>query len=347
MSGGNALVGATELRARFARRLSDVYGGEIPVYTALLEVSREVNDRAMTRDALGAHQLSSIDRVTAERHGAIRVGTPDELRQISGVAGDIAGVGSTHINHLTPGGLDIDDLYMSMQKQGVETIDDIQGPPRRSGPDVLLRQTSFRALAEPRALRDGDGTVSNETLRVRFGEVEARRVALTAAGRHWYEAIGADIDRRCGDDPDAVRQDVAEQVWTAGFPASVAQLARTELAFFSYDVVTRPNDGQLRPTSLCVLSDGGWVTASPIGYEDFLPRSAAGIFASNLDGDTGDSELGAPEGGAPRERQWLAEAIEVPILDSESAYAHEQDISIQSSACKLGLDPTMLTLGKL
>ena len=38
-------------------------------------------------------------------------------------------------------------------------IDAIQGPPRWDGPDVLLRQTSFRALAEPRAFRDADGSV--------------------------------------------------------------------------------------------------------------------------------------------------------------------------------------------
>ena len=32
-------------------------------------------------------------------------------------------------------------------------IDAIQGPPRTDGPAVLLRQTSFRALDEPRLFR--------------------------------------------------------------------------------------------------------------------------------------------------------------------------------------------------
>ena len=41
-----------------------------------------------------------------------------------------------------------------MQARGIAMIDAIQGPPRWDGPDVLLRQTSFRALAEPRAFRD-------------------------------------------------------------------------------------------------------------------------------------------------------------------------------------------------
>ena len=39
-------------------------------------------------------------------------------------------------------------------------IDAIQGPPRRDGPEVLLRQTSFRALAEPRQFREADGTIT-------------------------------------------------------------------------------------------------------------------------------------------------------------------------------------------
>jgi len=38
-------------------------------------------------------------------------------------------------------------------------IDGIQGSPRWDELDVLLRQTSFRALAEPRPFRRADGSV--------------------------------------------------------------------------------------------------------------------------------------------------------------------------------------------
>ena len=78
-------------------------------------------------------------------------GRYEELERVSSVASDIGGVASAHINHLTPRVLDIDDLYCSMQRRGIEMIDRIEGPPRWDGPDVLLRQTSFRALAEPRS----------------------------------------------------------------------------------------------------------------------------------------------------------------------------------------------------
>ena len=170
----------------------------------------------------------------------------DELSDVSAVAADIAGVSTTHINHLTPRVLDIDELYRRMTARGITMIDAIQGPPRTDGPPVLLRQTSFRALAEPRTFRDADGTVFEGSLRVRFGEVEARGVALTRAGRERYDAAMADQER-----------------WDRYFPATDAEMAAQGLAYY------RGGD----PTK-------------PVVYEDFLPASAAGIFRSNLDRDS-------------------------------------------------------------
>ncbi|MFL0292457.1 2-oxoadipate dioxygenase/decarboxylase family protein [Mycobacterium sp. SMC-18] len=169
----------------------------------------------------------------------------DELSEISAVAADIAGVATTHINHLTPRVLDIDELYRRMTARGITMIDAIQGPPRTDGPQVLLRQTSFRALAEPRTFRNPDGTVFDGSLRVRFGEVEARGVALTRAGRERYDAAMAD-----------------QENWDRYFPATDAEMATQGLAYY------RGGD----PTK-------------PVVYEDFLPASAAGIFRSNLDRD--------------------------------------------------------------
>ncbi|MDX1880183.1 VOC family protein [Mycolicibacterium sp. 141076] len=169
----------------------------------------------------------------------------DELSEVSAVAADIAGVATTHINHLTPRVLDIDELYRRMTDRGITMIDAIQGPPHTAGPQVLLRQTSFRALAEPRTFRNPDGTVFDGSLRVRFGEVEARGVALTRAGRERYDAAMAD-----------------QENWDRYFPATDAEMATQGLAYY------RGGD----PTK-------------PVVYEDFLPASAAGIFRSNLDRD--------------------------------------------------------------
>ena len=83
-------VDPTTLRARFAARLSDLYGTEVPAYTTLLEVSQEVNRRVLERDGADAERLGSIERVTAERHGAIRVGSPEELAQVARIFGALA-----------------------------------------------------------------------------------------------------------------------------------------------------------------------------------------------------------------------------------------------------------------
>jgi uncharacterized glyoxalase superfamily metalloenzyme YdcJ len=452
-----------ELRARFARRLSELYGQEVPAYNTLVEVSHEVNGRVLDRDGQDAERLGSIDRVTAERHGAIRVGTPEELSQvarifgalgmhppgfydlrdahpqpipvistafrpidraelarnpfrvftsmlvpqdrrffgedleerltrflaarrlfpdelllladraeqegelgetdaarfldlaaaafalssdpvdrawytelerISGVAADIGGVTTTHINHLTPRVLDIDDLYASMQARGVQMIDEIQGPPRWHGPDVLLRQTSFRALAEPRRFREPDGAITQGELRVRFGEVEARGIALTPRGRQRYDDLVAEVDQRMTDAPGRTRQEVAADVWTAGLPDSKAELARQDLAFFTFSPAERPADGTEPPHELADLLGDGWLVAEPIVYEDFLPRSAAGIFASNL---SGRGELDAAQGGAHRDAEWLSEAIGRPIRIPELVYAEQRAESLARAAAVLGI----------
>ena len=97
--------------------------------------------------------------------------------------------------------------------RGITMIDEIQGPPDWEGPDVLLRQTSFKALAEQRRFRHADGSVRPGSLRVRFGEVEQRGVALTARGRDLYDRMVAEIDVRLAAAPaGTTRVDVAREV---------------------------------------------------------------------------------------------------------------------------------------
>jgi uncharacterized glyoxalase superfamily metalloenzyme YdcJ len=208
----------------------------------------------------------------------------DELSRVSAVAADIAGVCSTHINHLTPRVLDIDELYRRMTGRGITMIDAIQGPPRTSGPAVLLRQTSFRALAEPCLFRDRDGTVTAGSLRVRFGEVEARGVALTPRGRERYDAAMADLVGKAN----------PARVWSQYFPSTDEEMAALGLAYY------RRGD-----------------PSQPVVYEDFLPASAAGIFRSNLDRDT---EGGDAPDNSGYDVQWLAGAIGRDIHDPYALY---------------------------
>lgn len=204
------------------------------------------------------------------------------LEAVSSVAADIGGVASTHINHLTPRVLDIDELYARMGALGIEMIDRIQGPPRtgEGQPDVLLRQTSFRALAEPRTFREPDGTLADGSLQVRFGEVEQRGVALTPAGRDLYDAQGVDA-----------------------LPATDEELDAADLAYY-------------------VRTDSG--TLSPIVYEDFLPKSAAGIFASNL---TGAGQLDTAQRAAVRDAGWLQDVLGRELHDPYALYEAERAAS--------------------
>ncbi|WP_111768662.1 VOC family protein [Nakamurella deserti] len=461
------MVTQWQLRSAFAQRLSDMYGREVPAYTTLVDVSREVNAAVIADLGPAAERLGSLRRVTAERHGAIRVGTPAEMAQVgrifgamgmypvgfydlreasesavpvvstafrpvdadelarnpfrvftslltptdrrfftadlqdqldgfladrelfgpellsladraeadgelddataerflalaveafelspepvdrawyetlervSAVAADIGGVASTHINHLTPRVLDIDALYRAMTARGIAMIDAIQGPPRWSGPDVLLRQTSFRALAEERPLREADGSVTTGALRVRFGEVEARGIALTESGRARYEELLEATDRRVADDPQAVAAEVARDVWEHGFPTSETVLAADGLAYFDFHAVpTTGTGGGTPPAGLAAQLEQGWVRAEPIVYEDFLPRSAAGIFQSNLT-DAGTRDLDRE--GAAYDSAWMSGVLGREVLDPYQLYAARSDASLAAARSSLGLAPT-------
>lgn len=465
-----------ELRAAFARSLSAMYGTEVPAYTTLVEVSTAVNRDALAADPERAERLGRIDRVTAERHGAIRVGTGAELRQvaqvfaafgmhpvgfydlrgeestslpivstafrptsrealarnpfrvftsvlvtddrryfdaalqaeldaflarrtlfppellrlatraeaegglpdddaarflaratacfeladepvdrawyerlarISGVAADIGGVSTTHINHLTPRVLDIDDLYARMQARGITMIDEIQGPPRWEGPDVVLRQTSFKALAERRRFREPDGSVTPGSLSVRFGEVEQRGIALTRSGRDRYDRMVAEVDRRAAGCTAAERNEIKLEIWRRELPRSEAELRRAGLGWFEYAPAAAPAAAPPAAppptTSTDELVDGGWLLATPIVYEDFLPRSAAGIFASNL-ADAGSRDTSRE--GSPRDQAWMSETIGRQVSDPLDLYAAQSRASFAAATAALGLEGLTPTGGR-
>lgn len=457
---------AWELRAEFALRLAALYGREVPEYTTLVDVSREVNEDFVRQHGEDAERLGSVARVTAERHGAIRVGSAKELSQvgrvfaafgmhpvgfydlrdasassvpvvstafrptdaeelavnpfrvftsmlttddrrffdrdlqerlddvigsrtlfgdellsladkaaaeqqlsrpeadrlldlaaasfelsaepvdhdwyfalerISAVAADIGGVASTHINHLTPRVLDIDDLYRRMTERGIVMIDEIQGPPDWDGPDVLLRQTSFKALAEERTFRHADGRIEAGSLRVRFGEVEQRGIALTPRGRDLYDDLVAEVDRLLSESGGATRVEVATTVWQGRLPDTEQALALDGLGFFTYRVVAGgggPSSGQAR---LRDLVEAGVLEPEPIVYEDFLPRSAAGIFQSNLtDSGLRDDD----QAGTRYDLERLGTVMGRTITDPNALYAAQQTASIDDAERTLGVTIT-------
>jgi uncharacterized glyoxalase superfamily metalloenzyme YdcJ len=158
----------------------------------------------------------------------------------------------------------------------------------------------------------------------------------------------AEADAR-GGGPDGARE-----VWRRHLPATERGLAERGLAFFTYRVAdpggrpsTRSARGvrkatfmtredmkvafqtQGRDVELRELVDAGILAPEPIVYEDFLPRSAAGIFRSNLAGEGAREEgRAAPEYDLAR----LAGVLDATVHDPMDLYAAQQDASLRAAA---------------
>lgn len=209
-------------------------------------------------------------------------------------------------------------------------IDAVHGPPAWDGPDVLLRQTSFKALAEPRQFRRAGGAIEPGELRVRFGEVEQRGIALTTAGLALYEKASAEIAAHRRDSgPD---QAPVGAIWRRLFPDSESGLERAGLGWFTVRVAK--TCAAAPKARLSDLLDEHVLLAEPIVYEDFLPRSAAGIFRSNLTSLGTRDESGT---SARYDIDRLSGIVEAEIHDPQDLYQAERRRSIADAAQALGI----------
>lgn len=78
-------IDPSEIRAQFSRAMSDMYKAEVPLYGDLLDLVADTNRKVMEDSPEVEQQLrltSEFDRLSMERHGAIRVGTKEELSTI-------------------------------------------------------------------------------------------------------------------------------------------------------------------------------------------------------------------------------------------------------------------------
>ncbi|WP_439039610.1 2-oxoadipate dioxygenase/decarboxylase HglS [Acinetobacter baumannii] len=75
-------MGADKIRAQFSKMMSDMYQQEVPLYGDLVELVNDVNHITLYRDTELKEQLEKtgeLPRLSQERHGAIRLGTAEEL----------------------------------------------------------------------------------------------------------------------------------------------------------------------------------------------------------------------------------------------------------------------------
>ena len=78
----NSYISADKIRADFSAAMSAMYRDEVPAYGTLMALVAKVNDETLAADPHLKSRLEatdSLDRISEERHGAIRLGTPEEL----------------------------------------------------------------------------------------------------------------------------------------------------------------------------------------------------------------------------------------------------------------------------
>lgn len=75
-------ITADDIREHFSQAMSAMYQQEVPQYGTLLDTVADVNTAVLENNPLLHEQLANADelaRLNVERHGAIRVGTAQEL----------------------------------------------------------------------------------------------------------------------------------------------------------------------------------------------------------------------------------------------------------------------------
>ena len=97
------------IRQRFSKAMSDMYREEVPLYGALMQLVEQTNRHVLQSDPQVARQLDStgeIQRLDLERHGAIRVGTADELATLARLFA-VMGMQPVGYYDLTPAGVPV------------------------------------------------------------------------------------------------------------------------------------------------------------------------------------------------------------------------------------------------
>ncbi|WP_104205347.1 2-oxoadipate dioxygenase/decarboxylase HglS [Billgrantia saliphila] len=156
-------VSPDEIRDRFSKAMSAMYQAEVPQYETLLELVEQVNRETLERDPALAGRLTvhgELDRLGVERHGAIRVGSDEELamlRRLFAVMG------------MHPVG------YYDLSEAGVP----VHSTAFRPVDDASLARNPFRVFTSLLRLE----LIENDTLRERAAEILAARDIFTDGAR--------------------------------------------------------------------------------------------------------------------------------------------------------------------
>ena len=206
---------------------------------------------------------------------------------------------------------------------------------------LLLRQDAYKALTEPVKFRNVDGSVIDTVHTARFGEIEQRFYATTPNGRQLYDRCLAEAEAAKENNPGLVKRDFAayETLYAqsfAAFPKTLSELLQQKLVYGRYSATEKGIAGKadITNTDINELVRLGDVDYAGLRYEDFLPVSAAGIFASNL------NQYGTKSTATQKpiyRKAMLKEILGRKIVDSDVTYAGLQAESLLQVYSQLGL----------
>ncbi len=206
---------------------------------------------------------------------------------------------------------------------------------------ILLRQDAYKALTEPVQFHNSYGSVVHSTHTARFGEIEERGYATTPVGRELYDRCLEQADAARDTDPSLAKRDFEafEALYAkpfAPFPKTLSALLQQGLVYGHYSATAKgiAARGSIHTRDIHQLVRLGFAQVKGLRYEDFLPVSAAGIFASNL------NQMGAKSTAAVKPvytRAIFEKILGKPVIDSDAQYRAEHEASIAETFAQLGL----------
>jgi uncharacterized glyoxalase superfamily metalloenzyme YdcJ len=200
---------------------------------------------------------------------------------------------------------------------------------------ILLRQDAYKALTEAVVFTQPDGRTVQAEHTARFGEIEQRLYATTPAGRDLYDRCLAAAEASRAKNPDLPKKDYAayEKEYAAcfaAFPKTLRELLHKKLVYGRYSVTAKgraaKDEDAIATDDLDELVKAGFASVDGLRYEDFLPFSAAGIFASNL-GQYGTKSTAARK--PVYSAQTLEKIMGRPIVNCDALYRDIEGESIR------------------
>ena len=157
-------VSSSEIRSKFANLMSKMYQNEVPLYGDLIELVTDVNNVTLDQPSelkKLLEQTNQLQRLNEERHGAIRLGKPEELNIIRRVF-RVMGMSPVGYYDLVPAGVPVHATAFRATE-----IDDLNQSPFRIFTSLLrleliqdstLRETAAKILEKrqiftPRAIQ--------------------------------------------------------------------------------------------------------------------------------------------------------------------------------------------------